>query len=289
MWDVIIVGSGPAGLSSAVYTSRAGLKTLILSGTTPGGLLTTTEKIDNYLGLFGVTGDDLADKFLVHAVEFGAIIESENVIEITKDNEIFTVKALSGNSFESKAVIFAAGSEPKKPGVKGEELEGVSYCATCDGIFFQDEAVAVIGGGETAVEEAIYLSGLAKTVDVLVRGDAFRATAPQVAKLASIENVTIRMNTSVKEVTGEDTVEALILHDDSTLAVDGLFVAIGQSPQSHTASNHTTLYDDGFIHKSDVAGFFVAGDISNRNHRQVAVAVGDGARAGIDATGYLLY
>lgn len=289
MWDVVIVGSGPAGLSAAVYTSRAGLKTVIVSGKTPGGLLTTTDQIDNYLGLFEATGNDLAENFLAHAQEFGAELVKENVEAIDSVDGKFFTKTESGVVYESKTVIYTAGSEPKKLHVPGEDLEGVSYCATCDGMFFEGEDVAVVGGGETAVEEAIYLSRMASSVNVLVRGGAFRATAPQVALLEATPNVTITLSTSITSVRGAEGVESVLLSDGSVLDVTGVFVAVGQTPQSHLAEDYTHLYSGGYIRESLTPGFFVAGDISNPMYRQVAVAVGDGAKAGIDATSFVLY
>lgn len=287
MLDVLIVGAGPAGLSAGVYTARAGLNTKIVVGDTMGGLLTTTEKIDNYLGLFGSTGEELAENFKNHAEKFGVEFIEETVESIVESSNSFTTVLSNGESILSKTVIYAAGSTPKKMGIKGDDL--CNYCATCDGVFFDGEKVIVVGGGETAAEDALYLAGICESVDVLVRGDNWRATAPAVQKLVDHEKVNIHMNTSLHEIIDEDgEVSGAILNNGDKLDVTGVFVAIGQSPNSNVAKEHTVLSEDGFIQCSNVDGFFVAGDISNPEYRQVAVAVGDGAKAGIAATRYVL-
>lgn len=298
MIDVLIVGSGPAGLSAAIYTSRAGLSTTILEGPVSGGLVTTTEEIDNYLGLPGSAGLDMAENFKKHAVKFGAEIVKGEVDSIVSGNptfksvvagqNFFQTITTDGRIFNSKTVIFAAGSTPRKLGVPGEHLSGVSYCATCDGLFFSDDPVVVVGGGETAAEEALYLAGLASSVDILVRSD-WKASAAAVARLAHHPKVTIHMSTRVEEVLGTDgEVSGVRLNTGQELAVNGVFVAVGQDPNSATASPHVTLYEDGFIKTSEVPGFFPTGDISTPEYRQVIIAAGEGAKAGIDATNYLL-
>lgn len=299
MLDVLIVGSGPAGLSAAIYTSRAGLTTKILEGPTSGGLVTTTEEIDNYLGLPGMAGMEMAESFKNHAVKFGAEIiraEVESIISggsnfksVEAGQNFFQTITTDGRIFNSKTVIFAAGSTPRKLGVPGEHLSGVSYCSTCDGLFFSDDPVVVVGGGETAAEDALYLAGLASSVDVLVRGDEWKASAPAVARLEAHPKVNIHMSTRIEEILEADgEVSGVKLNGNRELAVNGVFVAIGQDPNSVTASPHVTLYEDGFIHKSEVAGFFPTGDIATPEYRQVIVAAGEGAKAGIDATNYLL-
>lgn len=293
--DVIIVGAGPAGLSAAVYASRAGLSTVIIPGETAGGLLTTTEKIDNYLGLFGSTGEDMAENFLKHAQEFGASFqEAQTVVSITKKDDVFSVKTDFDQEYFAKSVVYAAGSTPRKLGVNGEDTSGVSYCATCDGIFFEDEDVIVVGGGETAAEDALYLSGIAKSVTVLVRS-FWRATQPAVDKLESQENVNILSNISVSEILEKDgEIESVkAVEADGTeviIPANGVFVAVGQIPQSHIAHDNdfVSVYENGFIRSSHTDGFFVAGDVSDPDYRQVAVAVGSGAVAGIDATKFII-
>ena len=288
MLDVLIIGSGPAGLSAAIYASRAGLSTAVVTGDTLGGLLTTTEKIDNYIGMFGSSGVELAENFTEHAKKFGAELVRDSVLSISKVDGVFETVLSGGESLVSKTVVFAAGSTPRKLGVPGEGLSGVSYCATCDGMFFEDEDVAVVGGGETAAEDALYLANVASSVTVLVRGDSWRATAPAVEKLVNHPKVNILMNSSISEIIGEDGVSGAVINGSTTLDVTGVFVAVGQSPNSGTAESHVDLFEDGFIKCSNVEGFFVAGDIGVPEYRQVAVAVGDGAKAGIDATRFIL-
>lgn len=289
MIDTLIVGSGPSGLSAAIYTSRAGLSTEVLEGDTRGGLLTTTEKVDNYLGLYDSEGIDMAHNFLEHSQKFGATLVPGIAETITVDADgTFYTRTIDGNVIKSLSVIYAAGSTPRKLGITGEELSGVSYCATCDGMFFEDEDVVIVGGGETAAEDALYLSQLAKNVTVLVRGDTWRATEPAVQKLVEQDNVKILMNTSLTGILGDDEVSGVSLNNGRVLSVTGVFVAIGQKPNSEVAESHTTLLADGFIHKSDVEGFFVTGDVMNPDYRQVVIAAGEGAKTGINATRYIL-
>lgn len=288
MFDTVIVGSGPAGLSAAVYVTRAGFSALIVQGESPGGLLTSTEQIDNYLGMYGATGMDMANSFQEHATKFGAETVFSNVVRIVKTDSVFVTVLDDGSNILSRSVIFAAGSTPRKLGVPGEDLNGVSYCATCDGMFFAGEEVAVVGGGETAVEEALYLSQIASIVDVFVRSD-WRASEPAVNNLLAQKNVVIHFGENITEIVGDNEGVSSIKTDlGKTYSVKGIFVAIGQSPNCETASDHVVLYENGFIKKSLVPGFFVCGDISNPEYRQVIIAAGDGAKAGIDNTKFLL-
>lgn len=289
MIDVVIVGSGPAGLSAAVYTGRAGLSTSIIAGDTPGGLLTTTEQIDNYLGMFGVSGVDMAETFMEHAKTFGAEIFTENVSTISRSGKIFETMLTDGRKIESKAVIFAAGSTPRHLGIEGENLSGVSYCATCDGLFYEDEDVVVVGGGDAAVEDALYLSNICHHVYVLVRRNVWRASPTSVELLKKAENVTVRMEENIQKIEGEDgLVTHVTTNSGHTIKVSGVFIACGQTPNSSLAESYSLLFANGFIKDSKTEGFFVAGDIHDPNHRQVVIAAGDGARAGIDATHFLL-
>lgn len=289
--DVVVVGSGPAGLSAALYTSRAGLPTSVVKGLTAGGLVTSTEEIDNYLGMPGVSGIDMSEKFLGHSQMFGAQMVDGIVSKIVKrDDSVFEIH-LSDTSevLLSRSVVFASGSEPRKLSVLGSELSGVSYCATCDGMFFADENVAVVGGGESAVEEASYLANLCSRVDVFVRS-SWRASKPAVERLETLSNVFVHEGVNVAEIkdNGSREVSGVTGTDGVTYPVSGVFVAVGQIPNSHAADGNVELYSDGFIHKSTTEGFFVAGDVSDPDFRQVAVAVGSGAKAGISATRFIL-
>ena len=288
MRDIAIIGSGPAGLSASVYATRAGLSTFVYSGKTSGGLLTTTDQVDNYLGLPGSTGMGMAKSFLEHATEFGAQFISGSALEITQEADgSFLIQDDLGEAEHYRAVIFSAGSQPRKLGVPGEELEGVSWCAVCDGTFSEGEDVIVVGGGESAVEEAVYMSNIAAKVTVLVRGDDFRANQPAVDALLSKPNVEVRYKTSIVEILGDEAVESAKLSDGSSIPVYSIFEAIGQVPQSHVAENHAAIHEDGFIKHSETEGFFVAGDVADPEYWQVAIAVGDGAKAAIDAIRWL--
>lgn len=286
--DVLVIGSGPAGLSAAVYARRAGMSVLVLEGETAGGLVSTTDTIGNYLGIPDSSGMEMAEMFRSHASSLGAELMPEEALSITKSGEgVFSTATRTG-TIESGAVVYAAGSKPRKLGVEGEDLPGVSYCAICDGMFFADEPVVVVGGGETAVEEALFMAQLASSVDVLVRGDSWKASEPAVKKLMEQNNVGIRMETSITSINGEEGVTGVHLNTGDELTVSGVFIAVGQTPSSAVGAPHCTLYEDGFIKHSETEGFFLAGDIANPDYRQIAVAVGDGAKAGIDAAKYLL-
>lgn len=295
MRDIAIVGSGPAGLSASLYTKRAGLSTDVYKGETTGGLLTTTEQIDNYLGLPEYSGSSMAESFTNHAVKLGVNMLSSTVVRIEQNaDESFSVTSLStGNQEEStkeyKAVIFAAGSKPRKLGVPGEDLEGVSWCAVCDGTFAEDEDVIVVGGGESAVEEAIYMSNIASKVTVLLRGIDFKATKPAVENLLSRSNVEVIFNSSIQSMHGDEdgNLSFVKLADNRDIPVYSVFEAIGQIPQSNLAEKHAEVYADGFISHSKTEGFFIAGDVADPEYRQVAIAVGDGAKAAIDAIRWL--
>jgi len=292
MYDIIIIGSGPAGLSAAVYTLRANLSTLIIEGSMPGGLVTTTEVIDNYLGLLGTEGIEMANKFTEHVKELGGEFYRGDVKEIVKEQSGFFTITMEGEKKQhlAKAVIYATGSTPKKLNKPGEELSGVSYCATCDGMFFQDEEVILVGGGETAAEEALYLSQLASKVHVFIRKEEWRASRAAVEKVNSKENIIVHFNTEVKEFKGLDgNLESVLTNNGEEFTVNGCFIAVGQTPNSKVAETIARLQSDGFIDAPVVDGFFVAGDVKNPEYRQVIIAAGDGAKAGIDATNYLLF
>lgn len=287
--DTIVIGSGPAGLSATLYASRAGLNVRVFTGSDKGGMLLSTEEIDNYLGLPGSTGKDLASKFVSHAKNYGAIFYEESIKEIEKRNNCFVVTSNSGIEYESKSIIYALGSTPLKLGIIGEESENVSYCATCDGMFYQDDKVIVIGGGETASEDALYLANLCEEVTLLVRGDKLKATQSTMDEVLTHKKINVKFNTTIDSMNVDnDLVESVVLNTGEVLETDGIFVCIGQNPNSGVAGDFVELRENSqFIGKSLVPGFFVAGDVKNPEYRQVAIAVGEGAVAGIDATKYI--
>ena len=288
MLDLIIVGAGPAGLTAGIYAKQSGLSTLIIGGRgVAGGLLNSTDKVNNFIGRPIVEGGELARSFVDHAAAEGVDIVHEDVLAISDTVSGFELTTAT-NSYSARTVIYTAGSEPRKLGVEGEELEGVSYCATCDGIFFSDEHVAVVGGGDAAVEEALYLAGICKSVTMLVRSD-FRAKQGLLESLSALANVRVLKGVEVERVEGSDTVEAVELSDGSKLPMAGVFVAVGQIPQSVPAEPHAELRPDGFIRASHTPGFYVAGDVANPEYRQAIIAAGEGAKAALQVIAQLRF
>jgi thioredoxin reductase (NADPH) len=299
MYDVAIIGGGPAGLTAAMYTARSGRKTIIIEKSMPGGQAALTSWIENFPGFpEGVSGPDLMMKFYEQASKFGAEMITEDVLEADLKDDVKVIKT-DNRTIEALSVIIATGAQAKKLGVKGEEQfqgRGVSYCATCDGAFFRGKKVAVIGGGDSAVEEAIYLTQFASEVIIIHRRDELRAT--KVLQKRAMENSKIRFiwNTVVESIEGDKAVEKIILKDvkdGSTReeAVNGVFVFIGTLPNSDWIKG-IDLNENGYIQtdkflKTNLPGVFAAGDVREKFLRQVATAVGDGATAAMAAERYL--
>ena len=294
MYDIIIIGAGPAGLSSGIYASRLGAKTLILEKLTPGGQITLSSEIENYPGVCEVkSGIEFMSCWPDQAKKFGAEIKSEEVKEIKKD-KIFIVKT-SKNEYKSKALIVATGSTPKKAGFEGEEEftgRGVSYCAVCDGFFYKDKIVAVIGGGDTALEEALYLSKIAKKVYLIHRRDKFRAAPSTQKKVFNTPNIEIIFNETVKKVLGKEFVEGIILSSNKEIKVDGVFVFVGMKVNNELIKDLVELNEWGEVKvnlnmQTSVDGLYAAGDIRENSVKQVVAAAGDGAIAAINAVKYV--
>ncbi|NLK52857.1 MAG: thioredoxin-disulfide reductase [Syntrophomonadaceae bacterium] len=299
-YDVIIIGGGPAGLTSGLYTARARIKTLLLEKGTPGGQASMTELIENYPGFpQGISGLDLMLNFQEQATRFGLEMRYQEVIEIGLDQVLKQVKT-EENCYQARAVIISSGAAPRKLGITGEEQftgRGVSYCATCDGAFFQDQTVAVVGGGDAAVEEAVYLTRFAQTVYLIHRRGALRAA--RVVQERAFNNPKIRFlwHTAVKEIQGKQKVEKLILENlqdnqISELNVNGVFIYIGVDPNTRFLQQRITLSPEGYIEtnnqlETSVPGIFAAGDVRNKELRQVSTAVGDGALAALAVERYL--
>jgi thioredoxin reductase (NADPH) len=308
MLDLAIVGGGPAGLTAGLYATRGGLKnvTMFEKGM-PGGQITGSSEIENYPGQIEVvTGLDLMAKWPEQCQRFGLKHDMNEVTNISKENDIFTIKLGNGESIEAKTVLIATGSVPKPAGVKGEQEffgRGVSTCATCDGFFYKDRDVAVIGGGDTAVEEAIYLSNICKTVYIIHRRDEFRAAPHEVEKMNKIENIVQVLNHTTEEILGDEMGATGIKVKDKnsgeskTIDALGCFVFVGRN-----VLNETLIQKDGnFLcdmneagevmvdlnMKTSVDGLFAAGDIRINAPKQVVCAAGDGAIAGIQAINYL--
>jgi thioredoxin reductase (NADPH) len=291
MKDLVIIGSGPAGLSAAVYAQRAMMDVVVLEKEPfSGGQIVNTERVDNYLGLYGINGYDMAVKFRQHAEELGAQFLNETVTEIRNFPDRKEVVLENGQVIETKAVVIATGAKHRSLGVPGEQEltgAGVSYCATCDGAFFKDKDVAVVGGGDVALEDAIYLSKICSKVTLIHRRDEFRAAKVLADQIEKTENIDFLPFTQIKEISGEPGNLQLTLintakNEQAGINVAGVFIAVGMLPVTQFAEGVVGLDDTGYVVagedcKTNVAGIFAAGDVRTKNVRQVATAVGDGA------------
>lgn len=297
--DVLIIGGGPAGLSAAIYASRAKFKTILLEKQGSGGLMALTDNIENYPGFDGgINGFELAVKMEAQARSFGAEIIFDEVIEIMDLGATKRVKT-ANREFESKAAIIAAGTSVKKTGMLGEDNfigKGISFCAVCDAPFYRDKTVGVIGGGDSAVQEALYLAKFAKKVFLIHRRNSLRAAKFLQEKLFANEKITAVLNSVPIEIAGAQKVEKLKIRnvlsgEERFVDIDGLFIFIGMSPNSAIFS-FLPLDANGYIvagknMETSVAGIFAAGDIRNKDLRQVSTAVSDGAVAAVSAERYI--
>ncbi len=301
--DVIIVGSGPAGYTAAVYTARANLKPLLLAGSvTAGGELMNTTDVENYPGFpDGIMGPDLMENFEKQAARFGTEIQFEDVTELDLDGEIKTVTIGSGETFQARSIILSTGSAYRELGLPNEKRlsgHGVSWCATCDGFFFKDQDIAVIGGGDSAMEEALFLTKFAKSVTVVHRRDTLRASKIMADRALSHEKISFIWNSGVEDVLGEDKVTGLRLKNlvdgtETELAVTGVFVAIGNDPRTDLVKGKLDLTPEGTIavegrtSKTSLKGVFAAGDVIDPTYRQAITASGSGCVAALDVEHYL--
>ncbi|KQN89455.1 thioredoxin-disulfide reductase [Arthrobacter sp. Leaf69] len=301
--DVIIVGSGPAGYTAAVYTARANLKPLLLAGSvTAGGELMNTTDVENYPGFpDGIMGPDLMENFEKQAARFGTEIQFEDVTELDLDGDIKTVTIGSGETFQARSIILSTGSAYRELGLPNEKRlsgHGVSWCATCDGFFFKDQDIAVIGGGDSAMEEALFLTKFAKTVTVVHRRDTLRASKIMADRALAHEKISFIWNTGVEDVLGQDKVTGLQLKNlvdgtETELAVTGVFVAIGNDPRTDLVKGKLDLTPEGTIavegrtSKTSVQGVFAAGDVIDPTYRQAITASGSGCVAALDVEHYL--
>ena len=298
-YEVIIIGGGPSGLTAGLYTSRAGLKSLLVERGALGGQMVNATLVENYPGFpKGISGPELGSLMHQQAVRYGLEVVTAEVTGITP-GQPYTVSTTEG-SFEAAAIIIAAGSEYRKLGVAGEERllgHGVSYCATCDGFFFRDREVAVVGGGDTAITDALELTQHAKKVYVIHRRDQLRAGQFLQRRAFAHPKLGFIWDTVVEEVLGEELLSGLKLHNvktgqQSTLKVNGVFVAVGLMPNSRGFFNILELDDAGYIVTDETMatsalGIFAAGDIRRNSPRQIAAAVGDGVTAALSAFKYL--
>ncbi|WOO89139.1 thioredoxin-disulfide reductase [Mollicutes bacterium LVI A0078] len=289
MLDLIIIGAGPAGLTAAIYASRAGLSTAIIERGAPGGKMFVTHEIENYPGFENITGRELSQTMHKHALKFGAQYEYGDVKEIVDLGE--TKKVITNmKEYEAKRVIIATGTENKKLGAPGEEElqgAGISYCAVCDGNFFRDRDVAVVGGGNSALEEALYLADICKSVTIIHRRQEFRAEEYIVNKVKSRENINFILDSNVKSFNGEGKLESVTTvnkntKEETTTEVAGAFVYVGLIPITSPFTDLGIVDERGNIKvderlESNVKGIFVAGDVREKDLRQIATATNDGA------------
>jgi len=300
LYDVIIIGSGPAGYTAGVYSSRAKLKTLIISGSLPGGQLMTTSEVENYPGFpNGIFGPELMMNMRQQAERFGTSIIDDEVLKVDFKKYPFLISTHS-ERYEGKAVLLCTGASPRKLGISGEQDfagRGVSYCATCDGPFFKGEEIAVIGGGDTAIEEATFLTKFGKSVKIIHRRDFLRAS--KILQEKAFENSKIQFiwNHVVTKISGNKKIESIDIKDISTnksqnLAVGGLFVAIGHEPNTSIFKDHLELDERGYVDlkentRTSVEGVFAAGDVHDYRYRQAITAAGFGCMAALDVEKWL--
>ncbi|WP_336155800.1 thioredoxin-disulfide reductase [Bacillus sp. 204(2023)] len=292
IYDVIIIGAGPAGMTAAVYTSRANLSTLMIERGIPGGQMANTEDVENYPGFESILGPELSNKMFEHAKKFGAEYAYGDIKEVVDGKGYKVVKAGS-KEYKARAVIIAAGAEYKKIGVPGEkELggRGVSYCAVCDGAFFKGKELVVVGGGDSAVEEGVYLTRFASKVTIVHRRDKLRAQSILQARAFDNEKVDFLWNKTVKEIheengkVGNVTLVDTVTGEESEFKTDGVFIYIGMLPLSKPFENLGITNEEGYIETNDrmetkVEGIFAAGDIREKSLRQIVTATGDGSIA----------
>ncbi|MGZ6778051.1 MAG: thioredoxin-disulfide reductase [Mycobacterium sp.] len=299
--DVIIIGSGPAGYTAAVYAARAQLTPLVFEGMQFGGALMTTTEVENYPGFRdGITGPELMDQMREQALRFGADLRMEDVDAVSLDGPVKSV-TVGDETYHARAVILAMGAAARHLGVPGEDKllgMGVSTCATCDGFFFRDQDIAVIGGGDSAMEEATFLTRFARSVTLIHRRDEFRASRIMLERAKENDKIRFLTNTQVVEIEGDTRVSGIRLRngvtgEESTLAVTGVFVAIGHDPRSELVAGQVDLDAAGYVLVRDgttstsIEGVFAAGDLVDHTYRQAITAAGTGCSASIDAERWL--
>ena len=300
--EVIVIGSGPAGYTAAIYTARAQLNPLVFEGTAFGGALMTTTEVENYPGFrSGITGPELMDEMREQALRFGADLQMEDVESVSLDGPVKEVVTSGGETHRARAVILAMGAAPRYLGVPGEQEllgRGVSSCATCDGFFFKDQDIAVVGGGDSAMEEATFLTRFARSVTLVHRREEFRASRIMLERARSNEKIRFLTNTTVLGVEGDTTVTGLrvrnvVTGEDSTLPVTGVFIAIGHDPRSELVRDAVEVDAAGYVvvragsTATSLPGVFAAGDLVDHTYRQAITAAGSGCSAAIDAERWL--
>lgn len=291
MYDIIIIGAGPAGLTAALYALRANRKILILEAKAYGGQILAAHKIENYPAIENISGVDFADNLYKQIEKLGAEIKYETVLKINEERCVFTDK----NAYQAKAIIIATGAKNRRLGLLEEQKfigKGLSYCASCDGNFYKDKDVAVIGGGNTALEDALYLASIAKKVYLIHRRDVFRAEESYYKKLKELANVSFMLNSNCIKINGTEKLESITIKDKdeklSELKIDGLFIAVGQEPSNEIFADVIDVDDKGYIIAHDDVctskdKIYVAGDARVKTLRQLTTAVADGSLAAVMA------
>ncbi len=299
-FDIVIIGAGPSGYTAGIYCSRAGYDTLILSGILPGGQLVNTTEVENYPGFEkGVMGPDLMIEMRKQTQRMGTTIIDDEVVDVDFRHRPFKVLTAS-EEYEGRAVIIATGANPRKLGVQGEQMfagKGVSYCATCDGPFFRNQELIVVGGGDSAVEEATFLTKFATTVHIVHRRESLRASKIMQERAIKNNKIKFHWNSAVIDIKGDQKMHQAILKniktgEEKTLDVAGLFVAIGHEPNTKLFKKQIDLDDEGYIilknkTHTNIEGVFAAGDVHDRSYRQAITAAGFGCMAAIDVDKYL--
>ena len=300
MYDVVIIGAGPAGYTAGIYCSRARHNTLLISGILPGGQLMNTTDVENYPGFSdGIMGPDLMTVMRKQTEKMGTKIIDDEVTSVDFKTNPLKVKTAS-EEFEARTVIVCTGANPRKIGLDGEQTfagKGVSYCATCDGAFFKDQELIVVGGGDSAMEEATFLTKFASTVHIVHRREEFRASKIMQERALANEKIKVHFNCTVKDIQGDQKFRKVILNntktnEDEILDAGGLFVAIGHEPNSKMFQNQLELDENGYViiknnTETSIPGVFCAGDVHDHRYRQAVTAAGFGCMAAIDVDKYL--
>lgn len=298
MYDIVIIGGGPAGLTAGIYARRANKRVLVLEAMVCGGQIVNTSKIENYPVAPGITGPEFGKILQKQAEDLGVEIEFERAEKITGKGGDFTVTTAEDEGYKAKAVILACGTEPRKLSLPNEDRfagRGISYCATCDGNFYKDKVVAVNGGGNSALHEAIYLSGIAKKVYLVHRRNEFRGGAALVDKVKACDNIELVLNANILALEGDKKLTGIKIDQggkEKDISIDGLFVSIGRAPNAKSLLSDLALTKDEFVAadetcETNISGVFVAGDVRSKDVRQLVTATGDGAVAATVALQYL--
>lgn len=294
MYDLMIVGLGPAGVCAAIYAKRSGLRVLCLEKNMPGGIINYIDRIDNYPGMYGISGTDFSYKLYEHLNSLEIEYKLDGVLDITKDEDKFIITSEKA-TYETKKVIIASGRKARKLGLVNEEKflgRGISYCAVCDGAFFKNQTIAVVGSGRSAVQETMYLAKFASKIYMIVRKDTLKVEDDLIDKLKSYRNIEIIYNTQVTKLEGTEKLESIILNNKEELNVSGLFIYIGYEPNIAYLKNFDIFDNDGYIvvnkdYETKVKGLYAVGDSIKKEYYQIVIAMASGALAALNVNNSL--